>query len=74
MPVDVPKQQYTGSIRELNLGKEGAALIVGGESAFPFYTFEGKMPNSPKIAIPTATCWATRLPGREKLRMSTVQT
>jgi len=51
MPVDVPKQQYTGSIRELNLGKEGAALIVGGESAFPFYTFEGKMPHSPKIAI-----------------------
>lgn len=51
MPVDVPKQQYTGSIRELNLGKEGAALIVGGESAFPFYTFEGKMPNPPKIAI-----------------------
>jgi CO dehydrogenase/acetyl-CoA synthase delta subunit len=51
MPVDVPKQQYTGSIRELNLGKEGAALIVGGESAFPFYTFEGKMPHPPKIAI-----------------------
>jgi CO dehydrogenase/acetyl-CoA synthase delta subunit len=51
MPVEVPKQQYTGSIREINLGKKDTALLVGGESAFPFYTFEGKMPHPPKVAI-----------------------
>jgi CO dehydrogenase/acetyl-CoA synthase delta subunit len=51
MPVEVPKQQYTGSIREINLGKAEQKLLVGGESAFPFYLFEGAMPHSPKIAI-----------------------
>ena len=51
MPVEFLKQQYTGSIREINLGKGDKQLLVGGETAFPFYTFEGKMPNPPKIAI-----------------------
>ncbi len=51
MPVEFPKQQYTGNIREINLGKGDKQLLVGGETAFPFYTFEGKMPHPPKIAI-----------------------
>jgi len=51
MPVEVPKQQYAGSIREINLGKGDQQLLVGGETAFPFYTFEGALPHPPKIAI-----------------------
>jgi CO dehydrogenase/acetyl-CoA synthase delta subunit len=51
MPVEFPKQQYTGTIREINLGKGDAPLLVGGETAYPFYTFEGTMPHVPKIAI-----------------------
>lgn len=51
MPVEVPKQQYSGNIREINLGKSDQPLLVGGETAFPFYAFEGAMPHPPKIAI-----------------------
>jgi CO dehydrogenase/acetyl-CoA synthase delta subunit len=51
MPVEFPKQQYTGNIREINLGKGDSPLVVGGETAYPFYTFEGTMPHAPKIAI-----------------------
>ncbi len=51
MPVEFPKQQYTGTIREINLGKGDKQLLVGGETAYPFYTFEGTMPHAPKIAI-----------------------
>ena len=51
MPVEFPKQQYTGNIREINLGKGDKQLLVGGETAYPFYTFEGTMPHAPKIAI-----------------------
>ncbi len=51
MAFEMPKLNYTGNIKEIKLGKEGAAVPVGGESTFPFYTFEGEIPNKPKIAI-----------------------
>jgi acetyl-CoA decarbonylase/synthase complex subunit delta len=49
--VEIPKTQYTGKIKELTLGKGPKAVKVGGESAYPFYLFEGDMPHLPKIAI-----------------------
>jgi len=47
----IPKQQYSGAIKTVSLGVGGKALTVGGESAYPFHTFEGIMPNPPKIAM-----------------------
>ncbi len=51
MAVKVPTQAYTGAIREIALEKDGTKVTVGGETAYPFYFFEGEMPNLPKIAI-----------------------
>jgi len=51
MAFEIPKIEYTGKIREIELGKEGQKIKVGGESAYPFYIFEGQMPNPPRIAI-----------------------
>jgi len=51
MPVEIPKQNYTGKIREIELKGEGINIKVGGESCYPFYLFEGEMPNPPKIAL-----------------------
>jgi acetyl-CoA decarbonylase/synthase complex subunit delta len=45
------KESYTGKIREIALGKGSKAVKVGGESCYPFYQFEGAMPNPPKIAM-----------------------
>ncbi len=45
------KESYTGSIREIALGKGDKAVTVGGEACYPFYQFEGAMPNKPKIAM-----------------------
>jgi len=45
------KESYTGSIREITLGKGDKAVTVGGQSSYPFYQFEGTMPNKPKIAM-----------------------
>lgn len=42
-----PTETYKGSIRPTDL----AGVVVGGETAFPFHTFEGAMPNDPKIAF-----------------------
>jgi len=45
------KESYTGSIKEITLGKGDNAVTVGGEACYPFYQFEGAMPNKPKIAM-----------------------
>jgi acetyl-CoA decarbonylase/synthase, CODH/ACS complex subunit delta len=49
--VDIPKQKYNGSIRETTIGSGDSAIKVGGETSYPFYLFEGEMPNAPKIAF-----------------------
>jgi acetyl-CoA decarbonylase/synthase complex subunit delta len=51
MPFEIPKTAYSGKIREIKLGSGNKAVTVGGETAFPFYSFEGQMPNVPKIAM-----------------------
>jgi acetyl-CoA decarbonylase/synthase, CODH/ACS complex subunit delta len=50
MSFELTKLNYTGEIREINLGMKND-VVVGGETAFPFYLFEGAMPNRPKIAM-----------------------
>lgn len=45
------KQTYSGKIREVTLGTGSKAVTVGGKSVFPFHTFEGEMPNKPKVAM-----------------------
>jgi acetyl-CoA decarbonylase/synthase complex subunit delta len=45
------KESYSGNIREITLGKGDKAVTVGGEACYPFYQFEGAMPNKPKIAM-----------------------
>lgn len=51
MAFEVPKTPYSGKIKEIKLGKGDKAVTVGGETAFPFYFFEGRMPNVPRIAM-----------------------
>lgn len=41
---------YTGKIREVVLGSKNT-VTVGGETSYPFFLFEGAMPNKPKIAM-----------------------
>jgi acetyl-CoA decarbonylase/synthase complex subunit delta len=45
------KESYTGSVKPIKLGKGSKAVTVGGQNCYPFYQFEGKMPNRPKIAM-----------------------
>ncbi len=51
MAFEIPKTNYTGKIKEITLGKGDKAVTIGGESAYPFYLFEGEMPHLPKIAM-----------------------
>ncbi len=51
MAFEIPKTTYTGKIKEIKLGTGDKAVVVGGESSYPFYLFEGEMPRPPKIAM-----------------------
>ena len=51
MAVEIPKINYSGKIRSIPVGAPEKGVTVGGDTAYPFYTFEGEMPNTPKIAM-----------------------
>lgn len=56
MTFEIPKTSYSGKIREAKVGKGSKALTVGGETSYPFYLFEGQMPNLPRIAMEVWDC------------------
>jgi acetyl-CoA decarbonylase/synthase complex subunit delta len=56
--VEIPKEKWTGSIREITLGATAAdggtrtkTVKVGGQTTLPFLHFEGNTPNPPIIGI-----------------------
>ena len=51
MAIELPKQNYTGKIKPVTLGGGDKAVTVGGETAYNFFSFEGAMPNLPRIAM-----------------------
>ncbi len=58
MPVEIPKEKWTGKVREVTLGATPAeggtrshTVTVGGETALPFLYFEGEFPRRPIVAL-----------------------
>ncbi|MEM2983558.1 MAG: hypothetical protein QXH17_10410, partial [Candidatus Bathyarchaeia archaeon] len=52
MEFKVPKEAYTGVVREVTIGKGDRALKVGGENILPLHFFdEGSQPNPPRFAL-----------------------
>ena len=51
IPEDVYMDACSGSIQTVTLGDGEKAATVGGETAIPFYNFEGDMPNPPRVAF-----------------------
>ena len=56
--VNVPKEKWSGRVREVTLGAtpaEGGTrsrqVVVGGETTLPFLHFEGQLPHRPVIAL-----------------------
>jgi acetyl-CoA decarbonylase/synthase, CODH/ACS complex subunit delta len=48
---ELKKESYSGGIKAITIGKGASAVTVGGETCYPFYTFEGSMPNKPIVAM-----------------------
>ncbi|MCF8091147.1 MAG: acetyl-CoA decarbonylase/synthase complex subunit delta [Desulfotignum sp.] len=51
MGFEITKETYAGAIKGITIGKGDKTLTVGGQTSYPFYQFEGDMPNKPVIAM-----------------------
>ena len=51
MGFELKKESYSGGVKAISIGKGDSAITVGGQTCYPFYTFEGSMPNKPLIAM-----------------------
>jgi acetyl-CoA decarbonylase/synthase complex subunit delta len=58
MPVEIPKDKWTGKVRTVTLGATAVdggtrtrSITVGGDITMPFMQFEAPTPNTPVIAI-----------------------
>jgi acetyl-CoA decarbonylase/synthase, CODH/ACS complex subunit delta len=51
MVIQIPRTNYNGKVKEIKLGQVNKTITVGGETCYPFYLFEGNMPNRPRIAM-----------------------
>lgn len=51
VPASAYKVDYSGAIREVELGNGDNAVKVGGAEVLPYHLFEGKMPHEPLIAM-----------------------
>ena len=56
MAFEIPRVKYTGRIKDVTIGVGPAAVKIGGEGCYPFYLFEGEMPNIPKVAFEVWDC------------------
>jgi acetyl-CoA decarbonylase/synthase complex subunit delta len=51
MALEMPKQSYSGKIREVQLGAGDRGFKVGGAAVLPFHTFEGAIGHAPRVAM-----------------------
>ena len=58
MAVEIPKEKWTGKVREVTLGATSAeggtrakTVIIGGEGTLPFLHFDGNLPHAPVVAV-----------------------
>ncbi len=72
MGFNIVKETYAGSIKPITIGKGDSAITVGGEACYPFYQFEGDMPNKPKIAMEVWDMEPTAWPQSAKVQFADV--
>ena len=51
MPFNRKPQKFNASIKEVTIGCGDKAITLGGESVFPFYTFDCSMGHGPKVGV-----------------------
>lgn len=51
MPFNQKPQKFNATINTVTIGTSDKAITLGGESVFPFYTFDGPIDNAPKVGV-----------------------
>ena len=51
MPFNQKPQKFNAKINAVTVGTGDKAVVIGGNSTFPFYTFDNPTENAPKIGV-----------------------
>lgn len=58
MPIEIPKDKWPGTVRQVTIGAtsddggtRASKVVVGGQTTMPFMYFEGLIPNHPVVAL-----------------------
>jgi acetyl-CoA decarbonylase/synthase complex subunit delta len=58
MAIEIPKEKWSGTVRQVTLGATQAnggsrsqTITLGGDAALPYLAFEGALPNQPVLAL-----------------------
>ena len=51
MPFNQKLQKFNAKINAVTVGTGDKAVVIGGNSTFPFYTFDNPTENPPKIGV-----------------------
>lgn len=51
MPFNQKPQKFNATINTVTIGSGDKTVTLGGESVFPFYTFDGPIENAPKVGV-----------------------
>ena len=51
MPFNQKPQKFNAKINSVTIGSGDKTVTIGGDSTFPFYTFDAPSENCPKIGV-----------------------
>lgn len=63
MPIEIPKDKWPGSVKQVTIGATAAeggtragSVTIGGQTTLPYMQFEAPTPNTPVVAIEIKSC------------------
>ena len=63
MPFNQKPQKFNANINTVEIGCGDKAIKLGGESTFPFYSFDAPVENAPKVGVEISDTGIANVPG-----------
>lgn len=63
MPFNQKPEKFAAKINPVTIGNGDKAIVLGGESVLPLYTFDGPIDNAPKVGVEITDLGVEDIPG-----------
>ncbi len=61
MPFNQKLQKFNAKINTVTIGSGDKTVTIGGDSTYPFYSFDAPSENTPKIGVEISDLWVWRI-------------